>query len=688
MISGATRGRGGASLGRHVANASKNEAVEIGPSRGLVASDIKGQVAELTALGSHARTRRPIYHMHINPAPEHPWNEAQRKRFWELFETEFGLERQPFASQIHVKNGRSHEHREYLRTRADGSAIRMDHDFSRREKLARIVEFEFNLAFTTGKFNRAVIAALIREGRPDVAKAMQTAGLDRTARPVAALSPSDRMRQERTGIAKADIQAAAWSAWTSSDSGLSLSAALAERGLRLAAGDKAAVVLDSTGNIHPLVRLIGAASKAETGERVPAKDVTGRLAGLRLDSVADVRIAIRDRAPMPAATDVVAQAGTGHAVSHQTATETAMAPAKPESLPPAKAPPPDKAQALRRIVQAEHRLANDRGPWPNPGDRDAFGLARRFADAVRQKQTGRLQKCRNAQLALRRLDRLAAAVGVATDAVKQADLLYDAWHAGERTLDSDIDAAQRRGVDLAHCRQDERQFWQRRHDREIDRMRRIRHAVEAGDGRITRAVIDGRMDVADDPARAEDLSLAGQRRAIVIADQPRRATMSGNQFGACRHDARRDPTRKAAPSPDYWTALGFAVDILLSNCLLVKISTTADIEDQGDKMFLHRIGEPSDEEIAILVAACRNRMGRKDGWTGVRFFGSPAFQLRCRAEAIRQGIAPQLIEIDAPAPKAVPMPDHVRRRLNPTPDTPENPVPELPPPAPTPEFRP
>jgi len=285
-------------LGRHVASEILNESVRMGPSRGLVADGIRGQVAELTDLVSHARTRTPIYHVHCDP--EGAWGEQQRERFWELFEEEFGFQNQAYASQIHVKNDREHEHREYNRTRADGTAIRLDNDFARREKIARIVEHEFERDLVKGGWNKAVIAALERE-RPEVAAAMREAGLDQGERPVAPLTPLERSQQERTEMPLADIRAAAWEAWKSADSGPAVEAALAAQGLRLAKGDKVVVVVDAAGATHPFARLIGAAAKAATGQRVAAGDVDARLAGLALASVDTVRLAIRENAETPGA---------------------------------------------------------------------------------------------------------------------------------------------------------------------------------------------------------------------------------------------------------------------------------------------------------------------------------------------------------------------------------------------------
>ena len=282
MISGATRGAGGRALGAHVANAEANEEVRMGPSRGLVTDTIRDQVAELTELGSHARTRQPLYHVHLDPHPDHEWTDAQRERYWQRFEREFGLERAPFASQFHTKGGRTHEHREYLRVRPDGTAIRLDHDFARREKLGRIAEHEAGLPFVPGAHNRAVAAALEREGRADIAEAMREAGLLDRRRPEAKTTPEQRQQAERTGVDPRAVGAAALAAWRASDDGRSQRAALEERGLRLAQGDRAAILVDATGNVHAFGRVLGKAAKEETGERIRADEVAKRLEGLDL----------------------------------------------------------------------------------------------------------------------------------------------------------------------------------------------------------------------------------------------------------------------------------------------------------------------------------------------------------------------------------------------------------------------
>ena len=282
MIGGATRGAGGHALGDHLAEVAGNKEVRELDGRGLIASGIRAQVAELTRLGAHARTRTPLYHVHADPPADRPWSDEERVRYWQAFEAEFGFQGRPFAAVGHLKEGRLHEHRVYLRIRDDGTAIRLDHDHARREKLHRLFELERGEALTPGAHNRAVLAALEREGRHGAVQAMRDAGLDAMERPRAATTPRQRAQAERTGADPKAIGAVVLAAWKASDGGAAFQAALAEHGLRLAQGDKAVLVVDATGNAHGLRRLLAAAAKAEGDRVIRQANVSTRLQGLVL----------------------------------------------------------------------------------------------------------------------------------------------------------------------------------------------------------------------------------------------------------------------------------------------------------------------------------------------------------------------------------------------------------------------
>ena len=281
MLGGATRGAGGKVLGNHVASLKGGQLVRMGASRGLVSESIRDQVAELTDLAAHSRAARPVYHVHADPPPGAPLDQVGWDRYWVRFEAEMGLQRQAFAEQVHVKQGREHRHRQYSLVQADGTTLPLAHDHARREKVGRVTEFEEGQPLTPGAHNRAVLAALDREGRADVATAMRAAGLGMVERPRAMLTPRERSQQERTGVDPHKVALAILAAWKASDNGPAFAAALRDQNLVLAQGDKVPVVVDAQGGSHPLARTLAKASKAE-GARIPAASVTARLDGMEL----------------------------------------------------------------------------------------------------------------------------------------------------------------------------------------------------------------------------------------------------------------------------------------------------------------------------------------------------------------------------------------------------------------------
>jgi hypothetical protein len=156
-------------------------------------------------------------------------------------------------------------------------------------------------------------------------------------------------------------------------------------------------------------------------------------------------------------------------------------------------------------------------------------------------------------------------------------------------------------------------------------------------------------------------------RKTFTASQPRRRRPGQNE------DAQA-PTPLA---PGYWHALGYEA-APVGPIVVVTLSGGTRLEDHGDRLVLDRDGEPTDEEIRLMVAA-----GKAKGWGGIRFSGgSESFQRRARIEALRQGYELSQIALECedgkPRPAAfdMPMPDHVRRRLAPPPAPDETPSPQ------------
>lgn len=289
MITGATRGTGfGGALARHLLKA-ENTAVVI-PARGLGSPTLPDQVRELVAMSAGGRTDRPVYHVFCSPDPAIADDPAVRKRFWLLFEAEFGMTAHPYCGVEHRKDGRLHEHRVYSLVRPSGSIIDLSWDYLRREKCGRIVEFEFGMPAVPSKHARSIAKRLRQEGRHDVADWLVASGMTESDRPVARLTPRERLIEERTGIALDDVRRAALAAWRETTDGPAFVTALRDRGLDLRRGRVGPVVIDAAGTVHLATRILGAAARRFEGERIPAAAVKVRLAGLNLEGMTNGRV--------------------------------------------------------------------------------------------------------------------------------------------------------------------------------------------------------------------------------------------------------------------------------------------------------------------------------------------------------------------------------------------------------------
>jgi hypothetical protein len=294
MIQSATRGRGDDELAEYLLDLGENEQVEVLPARGVAALCFQLQLREMVARAAHGRTELPILHLHVNPPRE--WSEAKFARHLDVYEAEHGLVGQPRLGVFHRKNGRGHRHYVWSLVRRDGSVISMSNDYARREKISRMLEFEFGEPHVAGRHNRAVAAALRREGRLDVVASIAEAGLLEIERPVAKQTSAMRHQEKRTGVRNARIEEIVLAAWQATSDGPSFERALEEEGLALATGDEVPVLVDRTGNVHPLARLIGKVTKAADGHRISTVEVQCRIKDLKLCPFQDVRLELQTAA--------------------------------------------------------------------------------------------------------------------------------------------------------------------------------------------------------------------------------------------------------------------------------------------------------------------------------------------------------------------------------------------------------
>lgn len=244
MITGATRGAGGAALARHLLATKDGQRVLVMPSRGLAAEDLKGQIAEFVADAAHGRTDRPVHHIHVDPPPEAANPNGIIATFLRHYEAELDLRGNQRCGVFHQKSARRHAHIVYSLVGETGRVVDLRHEYARREKVSRKTEFECGLPMVKGKHNRAVAQALRKQGREDVAVAMETAGLLAGRRPVAHSTPRQRAQAERTSVPLDDVRSAAFTAWTTSDDARSFVAALHASGFDVANGERGLVLVD------------------------------------------------------------------------------------------------------------------------------------------------------------------------------------------------------------------------------------------------------------------------------------------------------------------------------------------------------------------------------------------------------------------------------------------------------------
>lgn len=386
MIGTMTEHDGDGVLGSHLGKLDDNETISF-RTVGLSACTIVDAISEMMLMATGCRTTKPLIHAMASPSIS--YNEADWALYWDAFETEFGLHGHPYLEVRHLKYGKGgrtaeHAHRVYLRIDIDGRAIRTSHSAIRQEKISRIAEHLAGERFTSGCFNRAVIARLRREGRAEIADAMVRAGLaDRQA--VAAPTSSERAMTERLGDLAADeVWRRAASAWRRSDTGAALKAALAEAGLRLAMGDKVPVVVSPGGAAHPLLRAVNKGGERQRGQSVRKAELEARLKDLDLPAAGDLRpvpgfdagafaITNLDRLPLTGVTTPATTADMGHDMSvspdpaPQLTREQDAASLKLENTEPvpARTEPvrllsAEQEMALRELENAFHSTAADR----------------------------------------------------------------------------------------------------------------------------------------------------------------------------------------------------------------------------------------------------------------------------------------------------------------------------------------
>jgi hypothetical protein len=258
-------------LARHLLRADTNEMVNVLEVRGTVATDLRGAMREMSALGLCVTSARPLYHANIDPSPdEAPLTDQQKVYAIERLEDELGFSERPRIVVEHVKDGRPHLHAVWSRIDVErGRVISNSYNYRRHEVVARELEQTFG--------HRRIQGAHV--GRGDL------------PRPDRCPSDVERRQAERSGLSPEQATDLVTGLWHTTDSGRAFVTAIEAQGWVCARGDRRDFVLiDPTGETHSLARRVRGAKARDARERMADVDPAD------LPSVQESRAIVRARA--------------------------------------------------------------------------------------------------------------------------------------------------------------------------------------------------------------------------------------------------------------------------------------------------------------------------------------------------------------------------------------------------------
>ena len=296
-------------LGRHLIKTEDNESVEVA-AFGVSPDSITG-VAELHALSkarSRRGTRRTLLHISINPTRE--LSAVQWQHAWDVYEAQFGLVGREYVQARHVKartdgSKITHCHRVYT-TIDPGkrTVVNLDNQFARNEAVARTVEYDCygpTVPMTKGRHNRHAALILQAQGRSDVVQAMLAQGLCEGPPAFASENSeptkSEIEQQRRTGVDVGKLALQVLNLYGRfADKPIAFLAALYGAGYTVKRGDRGWSLIDKTGAVHGLGRLINRAAKAQGQDlRLRQADVERFFQGIDVERLARARTPKRTR---------------------------------------------------------------------------------------------------------------------------------------------------------------------------------------------------------------------------------------------------------------------------------------------------------------------------------------------------------------------------------------------------------
>jgi hypothetical protein len=260
IIKGGSRA-GPQQLARHLQRADTNERVEI-VQLDSPTGNLNEALRDWQFISTGTRGSKGLYHANIDPDARYTMTADQWKIAVDRLEKELGLEGQPRAVVMHEKHGRVHVHVVWQRTDVDTMTMVSDsYNYVAHERASMALEKEFGHEHVPGKH-----AKRDRDKQPEF--------------PEEKINHAEWQQTERAGIDPREFKDTITALYQHSDSGQAFQAALEERGLIVAKGDRRDYVLvDRDGQIYSLARQI-------TG--VNAKDLRAFMSDVDRESVPTV----------------------------------------------------------------------------------------------------------------------------------------------------------------------------------------------------------------------------------------------------------------------------------------------------------------------------------------------------------------------------------------------------------------
>lgn len=247
--------RGGArAMGLHLLNTQDNEHVSVHEVKGFMAAEPMGAFREVEAFAKGTQCRQYLFSCSFNPPVGVDASITDFEEAFDRAEQVLGLTGQPRVVVFHEKHGRRHAHVVWSRIdTTEMKAINLPHYKRKLNSLARELFIEHGWELPNGF------------------KHLGGASLDN-------FTMAQWQQAQRYGLHPKEIKDALRQCWEQSDNLKSFSAALSDKGYRLAKGDRRGfVAVDLYGEVYSVAKWLGIKTrevklKLGTPEPLPTVD--------------------------------------------------------------------------------------------------------------------------------------------------------------------------------------------------------------------------------------------------------------------------------------------------------------------------------------------------------------------------------------------------------------------------------